>query len=617
MNRTQFYPAVPISALMLALSPLTGWATQTCSATVPASTPNSAFTDPIPGTVTDTTTGLMWKRCPEGQTFVPGTINTRLDCSGDVQSYTWQQALQRPKVHNDDGGFAGYTDWRLPNIKELASIVEDKCYDPAINMLKFPGTPSANFWSSSADVSHPSAAWSVSFVEGSSAFGDDQSHQYPIRLVRAGLAMDSFRVATLEVSKLGTGSGSVTSDPRGINCGSNCIGSYHYGDTVTLTATAEDGSHFSGWSEACTGTELTCTVDMMAAQKVVATFETLVTAIPSYTLIVTRAGTGSGRVNSNQSGIDCGTDCSEDYDVDTSVTLTATPTGDSTFEGWSDPSCAEMENCVLNITAARGITAYFSRTHNAQPDLVITQVTGPMSIVSGVKGEGAAIVANQGTAAAGPFNVRFYLSNNPIINPSDIDSGWGCDVPSLAVGETFDCHGTIGVPTSTAPGSYYFGAYADALKRVHESNERNNGLTAQSKVTVTSGEKVNPDLVVTQIRADSSSPLAPGMTVNVLASVKNKVFNSLTGPFHVRFYLSTDQTITPFDIDTKMGCNLPRLAGGSTSTCSGVLRIPSRMPVGTYYLGAYVDPFHRVAESKEGNNGLAMMNPIIIGRDGR
>jgi hypothetical protein len=56
-------------------------------------------------------------------------------------TFLWQQALQDVVDSNAQGGFAGFTDWRLPNVKELISIVEHQCANPAVNETIFPGTP--------------------------------------------------------------------------------------------------------------------------------------------------------------------------------------------------------------------------------------------------------------------------------------------------------------------------------------------------------------------------------------------------------------------------------------------------------------------------------------------
>src|SRR5437870_4029868 len=77
---------------------------------------------------------------------------------------------------------------------------------------------------------------------------------------------------TLTVIKAGTGSGTVTSTPAGINCGTSCSASYPSGTIVTLTATPSTGSTFAGWSGSCTTTSTTCTVTMSGARSVTATF---------------------------------------------------------------------------------------------------------------------------------------------------------------------------------------------------------------------------------------------------------------------------------------------------------------------------------------------------------
>ena len=91
--------------------------------------------------------------------------------------------------------------------------------------------------------------------EGNSATGVLLHYSYPI----------------LSVTKSGTGIGTVTSNPGGINCGSDCREGYNPGTVVTLTATPTLGSAFAGWSGACSDTGQ-CSVTMNADQTVAATF---------------------------------------------------------------------------------------------------------------------------------------------------------------------------------------------------------------------------------------------------------------------------------------------------------------------------------------------------------
>ncbi|MCI5117626.1 MAG: DUF1566 domain-containing protein [Candidatus Electrothrix sp. LOE1_4_5] len=163
--------------LLICLSlAVTVHAAQVCQTdSMPASTPDSQLIDNGDGTITDSKTGLMWKQCLEG-------VSGNLCDTGSPASFTWQEALQQPGVVNKAGGFAGHTDWRLPNIRELVSLVEEQCYDPAINLNRFPNTPSSSVWSGSPS---PSAAWYVNFNSGGSNDGSRVNYS-AVRLVRGG-----------------------------------------------------------------------------------------------------------------------------------------------------------------------------------------------------------------------------------------------------------------------------------------------------------------------------------------------------------------------------------------------------------------------------------------------
>lgn len=146
---------------------------QTCQT---ASIPNNQFKDNGNGTITDTKTGLMWKKCSEGQ--------TGNNCEGAAQKYSWKKALAQSQTVNQTG-FANYKDWRVPNAKELYSIAEEKCINPAINTTIFPNTPPLLFWSSSSNASNSYDAWDVNFYYGYSDT-DFKDYNYHVRLVRSG-----------------------------------------------------------------------------------------------------------------------------------------------------------------------------------------------------------------------------------------------------------------------------------------------------------------------------------------------------------------------------------------------------------------------------------------------
>jgi len=153
-----------------------------CVSTVTAVTPKADFIDHGDGTVTHSKTGLMWKKCSEG---LSGTT-----CgTGAAITYTWQSGFQAAQVLNQNVGYAGFTDWRLPNIKELTSIVEEQCNNPASNVAIFPVTISNAYWSSTPyaliAASGGTGVWVVNFVTGN-IDGSAKNANHYVRLVRGG-----------------------------------------------------------------------------------------------------------------------------------------------------------------------------------------------------------------------------------------------------------------------------------------------------------------------------------------------------------------------------------------------------------------------------------------------
>jgi hypothetical protein len=141
-------------------------------------TPSSDFEAYDDGTVKHKLTGLIWMRCAMGQTWDKATAS----CTGTAATYTWNAAMA---LKSD---FAGKSDWRLPNIAELQTIVERENYNPAINTIIFPNTPTnvfAQFWSSSRYTGNNFSSWDVYFGEGMVGW-DGKGINFFVRLVRGG-----------------------------------------------------------------------------------------------------------------------------------------------------------------------------------------------------------------------------------------------------------------------------------------------------------------------------------------------------------------------------------------------------------------------------------------------
>ncbi len=151
-------------------------AAQTCKNYVTDQWPDSRYTvETLSGdnVVTDNQARLMWKQCSEGLTGP--------SCStGSITSYTWLQALDL--AYTED--FAGFADWRIPNQKELRTLVVRNCYSPSINEIVFPNTPNSSYWSSSPVAASNTRSWVTSFNDGSDS-SNWRGIEAPVRLVRS------------------------------------------------------------------------------------------------------------------------------------------------------------------------------------------------------------------------------------------------------------------------------------------------------------------------------------------------------------------------------------------------------------------------------------------------
>jgi hypothetical protein len=181
---------------------------------------------------------------------------------------------------------------------------------------------------------------------------------------------------TLTVAKTGTGSGTVTSNPAGINCGPVCSATFPgTQNVVTLTAAPAPGSVIGVWGGACagSGSNPVCILPLGAGTTTVTiTF----TARPLFTLTVGTGGTGSGTVTSTPAGISCPPTCAAQVVGGTTVTLNANPAPGSTFTGFT--GACSGSTCVLTVNAAASVTANFAltRVQAALEDTFMTR-TGP------------------------------------------------------------------------------------------------------------------------------------------------------------------------------------------------------------------------------------------------
>ncbi|MEA2697416.1 MAG: hypothetical protein QOI66_1687 [Myxococcales bacterium] len=112
------------------------------------------------GTVFDVATGLTWQRAP------------------DPTSRTWSEAAAACASAPSDVG-----SWRLPDVKELQTLIDESRADPAIDQAAFPDTPSESFWASTPLAGQPGFAWFVSFHNGV-AYNSPTESPHRVRCVR-------------------------------------------------------------------------------------------------------------------------------------------------------------------------------------------------------------------------------------------------------------------------------------------------------------------------------------------------------------------------------------------------------------------------------------------------
>jgi hypothetical protein len=126
---------------------------------------SNSFVDNGDGTISDSSTGLMWQKAT-----APGT-------------YTWEQALLY--CENLTLPVGGYSDWRLPNRNELQTLVDYSKYSPSIDTAFFPNTLASNYLSSTTH-SYPdhAHAWNVEFSYGNVDHGNVKSGYAYVRAVR-------------------------------------------------------------------------------------------------------------------------------------------------------------------------------------------------------------------------------------------------------------------------------------------------------------------------------------------------------------------------------------------------------------------------------------------------
>lgn len=352
------------------------------------------------GTVTDPTTGLIWMRCSVGQTWNGST------CTGTASTYTFDQA----SALTGKLTFAGQGDWRVPNVRELNTIVDRSVANPAIDTVAFPNSASSEYWTGSTRADTSDYAWYIDLYSGISSL-KSRSSSFFVRLVRGGQSSGLMDTARPSTDYIDQGDGTVMHTPTGLTWQRCAVGQSWSGNlctgkerTLTWDAAKLLTSNLAGkldWRLPSTD-ELASLVDYTKFNPAInsslfpiapssyfwsgsqsaylsgfswyvyfgaglADFSTfsysrsvrLVRGGRSFgQLVLSVTKTGAGQVVSNLlPGIECGAVCSGGYSAGDIVILTASPT----LVSWGG-ACASANTaptCTVNMDSAKAVTASF------------------------------------------------------------------------------------------------------------------------------------------------------------------------------------------------------------------------------------------------------------------
>lgn len=346
------------------------------------------------GTVTDSTTSLVWDQCPHGLSGATCTTGTAL-------VRTWSQALDAAVAANT-ANYKGFSDWRVPNKNELESITKIDSHtagQPAIDTTAFPNTPitgdafaNGGTWTSTTFAPGPSTAWVVLFFNGSTGGGVKSASNY-VRLVRGGqsfASFDLFAAASADLSITKT-DGVTTVVPGG---------------SVTYTITASNAGPSA-----------------VAGATVADTFPASLTA--TWACVGAAGGTcaASGSGNINDSTVNLPVGASAIYTVSATVSPAATGTLSNS---------ATVSSAVTDPNPANN-SATDTNTLTPQADLGLTKTDGVTTVVPG-----GSVTYTITASNAGP-------SNAPGSTVADT-------LPATLTGATWTCVGAAG-GTCTASGS--------------------------------------------------------------------------------------------------------------------------------------------------------------------
>ncbi len=350
------------------------------------------------------------------------------------------------------------------------------------------GTVSANYGSNRSFTVTANTGYSIAnvLVDGGSV-GAVSSYTFSNvttnHTISASFTRNASSTYALTVNKTGTGAGTVTSSPSGISCGAACSYAYTTGSAVTLSATSDASSTFTGWSGACTGTAGACTVTMNGAKAVTATF-----TLKTYTI---NASAGAGGTVSPSGTV------SANYGSNRSFTVTAN-TGYSIANVLVDGgSVGTVDSYTFsNVTTNHTISASFTPNASSTYALTVNKTgTGAGTVTSSPSG------ISCGAACSYAYTTGSAVTLSATSDASSTFTGWSGACTGTAGACTVTMNGAKAVTATFTLKTYTINASAGAGGTVSPPGKVSVNYGSHQTFTITA----NTNSTIANVLIDGSS----------------------------------------------------------------------------------------------------------------
>ena len=239
-----------------------------------------------------------------------------------------------------------------------------------------------------------------------------------------------------------------------------------------------------------------------------------------------------------------------------------------------------------------------------RPDLVVSAFTAPGRAARGGTIAVAATVKNSAAApgTAPASSLKFYLSDDPVLDGSDLELSPARAIAALGSGATSAATTTLLIPATVTTGAKFLIARADALDQIAESDENNN---------TTARPIVIGDFADLQIAAVAGPAAAGTGRPMIVSFTARNAGPAPVGPFRVNVFLAAAPNPAPAPGDgTGVGLkHLPGLGAGASLASTLVVDVPANFVAGAYFLSAIADAGNAIPETN-GNDSFALNSRV-------